>query len=256
MPETKKVAEVLREFQQKRLQLAIVVDEYGGTAGLVTVEDVVEELVGEIRDEYDVEVDRVVDEGGGRFVFSGTTHIEEMNDRLGMSVSGEGFETVGGYLMASRLPMPKVGMTKNKLVSAVLTHAESDIALPNVRELNVLFTDDARIREINRDWRGLDKPTNVLSFPAAPPAMLAKSPAVGDIAIAYGTVAREAKAQKKPFSAHAAHLAVHGVLHLFGCAQQVDSDQSGFNDLIGEINNFDEAAVIAKARNYKASDYK
>ena len=78
MPETKRVPELLKEFQRKRLQSAIVVDEYGGTAGLVTVEDLLEEIVGEIRDEYDVEVERIVDEGDGKFVFSGSVHVEEM----------------------------------------------------------------------------------------------------------------------------------------------------------------------------------
>ncbi len=71
MPETKLVSELLREFQPQRIQSAIVVDEYGGTAGLVTLEDLVEEIVGEIRDEYDVEAEPVVDEGNGSFVFSG-----------------------------------------------------------------------------------------------------------------------------------------------------------------------------------------
>ena len=71
VPETKRVAEMLKEFQRKQVQIAIVVDEYGGTAGLVTIEDLLEEIVGEIRDEYDVETEPVVDEGQGSFVFSG-----------------------------------------------------------------------------------------------------------------------------------------------------------------------------------------
>jgi CBS domain containing-hemolysin-like protein len=109
VPETKRVADVLREFQQRRFQLAIVVDEYGGTAGLVTVEDVVEELVGEIRDEYDSEVEPIVREAEGVFVFSAKVAIDDMTERLGLTIEGEGFETVGGYVLARVGRVPAVG---------------------------------------------------------------------------------------------------------------------------------------------------
>ena len=66
VPETKRVPELLKEFQRQQVQMAIVVDEYGGTAGLVTIEDLLEEIVGEIRDEYDVETEPIVDEGQRR----------------------------------------------------------------------------------------------------------------------------------------------------------------------------------------------
>src|SRR4029453_10573716 len=70
VPETKRVPELLKEFQRKQVQMAIVVDEYGGTGGLVTLEDLIEEIVGEIRDEDDVESEPVVEEGNGSSVFS------------------------------------------------------------------------------------------------------------------------------------------------------------------------------------------
>jgi CBS domain containing-hemolysin-like protein len=101
--------DLLREFQQKRLQLAIVVDEYGGTAGLVTVEDVVEELVGEIRDEYDSEADPIVRETDDTYVFSAKVSIEEMIERLSVSIEDDGFETVGGYVLARVGHVPAVG---------------------------------------------------------------------------------------------------------------------------------------------------
>jgi putative hemolysin len=109
VPETKRVADLLREFQRKRFQLAIVVDEYGGTAGLVTVEDVVEELVGEIRDEYDSEADPVVREADGAYVFSGKVATSDMTDKLGVQIEGDGFETVGGYVLARVGRVPVVG---------------------------------------------------------------------------------------------------------------------------------------------------
>jgi CBS domain containing-hemolysin-like protein len=107
VPETKRVVELLRELQRHRLQVAIVVDEYGGTSGLVTLEDLIEEIVGEIRDEYDTEVEPVVDEGNGQFVFSGKAHVQELTDRMHVEPDGEGFETVGGFLLSrlGRVPM-------------------------------------------------------------------------------------------------------------------------------------------------------
>jgi putative hemolysin len=109
VPETKRVPDLLKEFQRKRLQSAIVVDEYGGTAGLVTVEDLIEEIVGEIRDEYDVEVERIVDEGNGKFLFSGSVHVEEMATLMKVNIEGHGFETVGGYLLSRFGRVPGVG---------------------------------------------------------------------------------------------------------------------------------------------------
>ena len=109
VPETKRVSELLREFQRQQWQIAIVVDEYGGTAGLVTLEDLLEEIVGEIRDEYDVEPEPFVDEGQGRFVVSGKADIETLGERLGVAIEGEGFETVGGYVMARLGRVPAAG---------------------------------------------------------------------------------------------------------------------------------------------------
>jgi CBS domain containing-hemolysin-like protein len=110
-PETKLVPELLKEFQQKQVQCAIVVDEYGGTAGLVTIEDLLEEIVGEIRDEYDVETEPIVDEGDGSFVVSGKADVDTIGERLGVEIEREGFETVGGYLLSHLGRVPTVGET-------------------------------------------------------------------------------------------------------------------------------------------------
>ncbi|MBI3402546.1 MAG: HlyC/CorC family transporter [Acidobacteria bacterium] len=100
VPETQRVPELLKQFQHEHTQCAIVVDEYGGTAGLVTLEDVLEEIVGEIRDEYDVEVEPIVEEAPRRYVFNGRVKIEEVEQRLEVEIERKGFETVGGYLLA------------------------------------------------------------------------------------------------------------------------------------------------------------
>ena len=109
VPEAKRIPELLKQFQRQQIQCAIVVDEYGGTAGLVTIEDTLEEIVGEIRDEYDVESEPIVDEGRGRFLFSGKVNIDEVAQRLNVEIEREGFETVGGYLLSHIGRVPAVG---------------------------------------------------------------------------------------------------------------------------------------------------
>ena len=109
VPETKRVPELLKQFQRQQTQCAIVVDEYGGTAGLVTIEDLLEEIVGEIRGEYDVESEPIVDEGNGRFIFSGKVSVDEVVQRLNVEIEREGFETVGGYLLSHVGRVPAAG---------------------------------------------------------------------------------------------------------------------------------------------------
>jgi probable rRNA maturation factor len=88
----------------------------------------------------------------------------------------------------------------------------------------VLLADDARVRSVNRQWRALDKPTNVLSFPGAPAERISQAPYLGDIILAYETVAAEAVAEAKPLPHHVAHLVVHGVLHLLGYDHMTKAD--------------------------------
>lgn len=92
--------------------------------------------------------------------------------------------------------------------------AESGAKLVEGCEVSVSFCDDAEIRELNAEWRGKDKPTNVLSFPT--PGPLSARPLLGDIVISYETVAREAAEQEKTLREHTAHMVIHGFLHLIG----------------------------------------
>ena len=109
VPESKKVSELLREFQRRHLWMAIVVDEYGGVSGLVTVEDLLEEIVGEISDEHEDEREPVTKAGENAYSVSGKTHIEVVRDLFGRGPEEDEFTTLAGFL-ASRLGhIPKPG---------------------------------------------------------------------------------------------------------------------------------------------------
>jgi putative hemolysin len=99
VPESKRADALLREFQAKKIHLAIVVDEYGGTAGLVTLEDLLEELVGEIRDEFDEEERLIQRIDPTTFRVSGKLPIDELNAAAGLHISNEAFDTVGGWVL-------------------------------------------------------------------------------------------------------------------------------------------------------------
>lgn len=100
-------------------------------------------------------------------------------------------------------------------------------------ELAIVLTDDSAIRVLNRDWRGIDRATNVLSFPSDNPS--GQPPIIGDIVLAYETVAREARAERKAFAHHVAHLVVHGYLHLLGYDHERDKDAEVMERLEGKI---------------------
>jgi probable rRNA maturation factor len=97
--------------------------------------------------------------------------------------------------------------------------------------LAVLLTDDAVVRRLNAQWRGIDKPTNVLSFPPADMPGDGGVKSLGDIAIAHETTAREADADGKPFADHLSHLTVHGFLHLMGYDHEKDGDAETMEQL-------------------------
>jgi len=108
VPESKRVYELLREFQERRVHIAIVVDEYGGTAGLVTIEDVLEEIVGEIEDEFQREQPKVEWVGEGEAIVDARLSLDDLKEHLAVEIEGEGFDTVGGFVYAhlGRVPNP------------------------------------------------------------------------------------------------------------------------------------------------------
>jgi magnesium and cobalt transporter len=114
IPETKNVYDMLQVFRSNKIHLAIALDEYGGTSGLVTFEDVLEEIVGEIEDEYDAprpeDIQPLED---GSILVSGRTTLEELDDRLGLALTSTQVETVSGFLceLAGRVPEPQESFT-------------------------------------------------------------------------------------------------------------------------------------------------
>jgi CBS domain containing-hemolysin-like protein len=108
VPESKKVDELFKEMQQKRVSMAIVLDEYGGTAGLVTVEDLLEEIVGEIQDEYDLEEKPIQLVDDRTAVVNARIHLDEVSDLLGVRLPQDEVDTVAGlvYSLFGRVPTP------------------------------------------------------------------------------------------------------------------------------------------------------
>jgi len=110
VPESKKVDELLAEMQAKGIHLAVVVDEYGGMAGLVTLEDIVEEIVGEIRDEFDQSEERLVEKiSDNEFMFLGRVSLDDFNDALGTELETDQTDTLGGYFYSQEGRVPVEG---------------------------------------------------------------------------------------------------------------------------------------------------
>lgn len=111
VPETKLISNLLHEFQEKNLHLGIVVDEYGGTAGLISLEDILEEIVGEIRDEFDKEIEEISKLNDKSFLVLGKVSIDELNELLGQDFSSENddYDTVGGFIFNHAGSIPQQG---------------------------------------------------------------------------------------------------------------------------------------------------
>lgn len=115
VPESKLVAELLKEMQLEHQQIAIVLDEFGGTAGIITIEDLIEEIVGEIADEHEEDVeDPLVQIGDDAYLVHGLLRIERLEEAFGMEIPGEGFETVGGLIFTTTGRVPPAGEIVNR----------------------------------------------------------------------------------------------------------------------------------------------
>ncbi len=123
VPDSKFVDRLLREMQADNLHMAIVVNEYGDTAGLVTIEDLLEEIVGEIEDEYDVPEDPIVSLGPGRLIVDASLPITDLNDELGLRLAADGVDTIGGLAFSAFGRVPAVGESVNVSGAVLRVHA-------------------------------------------------------------------------------------------------------------------------------------
>jgi putative hemolysin len=137
VPEAKQVSDLLQELQERKVHIAIVVDEYGGVAGLVTIEDVLEEIVGDIQDEYDTGEEPLYrQEADGAFVFDARANLDDVSQLLGVSlVTDESYDTLGGFLYAQFGKVPAAGeqLRFNGLVIQVLNVSGRRIGKVRVR---------------------------------------------------------------------------------------------------------------------------
>jgi CBS domain containing-hemolysin-like protein len=140
IPETKNLEELLQEFKRKRVHLAIVIDEYGGTSGIVTIEDLLEQIVGDIQDEYDLEEEWLVTEPDGTVIVDARLPIEDLEVHFDIEVEREMFDTVGGLIFHLTGRIPRTG-----------EEIESD----DIR-MTVLDADERKIRSVKIERKAVD----------------------------------------------------------------------------------------------------
>ncbi len=143
IPETKKISEVLKDLRDNKSHLAIVIDEYGGTAGILTLEDVIEEIIGDVMDEYDAEEKLIVEHEDGSISVNARLDVEELEDYLNVELPEGKFESVGGFVISL---LGKVPSINERLVYNDL---EMLIEAASSRKLEKI-----RIRRINADEPG------------------------------------------------------------------------------------------------------
>jgi CBS domain containing-hemolysin-like protein len=152
IPEAKKLDALLAEMQSKRIHMAVVIDEYGGVSGLVTLEDIVEEILGEIQDEYDQGEEapyQMLSDGG--YLFLGRVSLADINEILGSNLDSEEADTLGGYIYSRVGRVPSVGdqvLVTNSLAGASPASAQP---APNL-VLTVEQVSARRIRKVSARW--------------------------------------------------------------------------------------------------------
>ncbi len=139
VPESKRVDDLLQELQQRRVHMAIVVDEYGGTAGAVTIEDLLEEIVGDIQDEYDSEAPMARQLGEREYIFDAQIRLDDVNEILDVNLPSEESDTLGGFIYSQLGTMPAVG---NRVVYEQLALEVQSVQGRRIMEVRVLKSQD------------------------------------------------------------------------------------------------------------------
>jgi magnesium and cobalt transporter len=160
VPETKMVEELLREFRTQRKHIAIVIDEYGGTSGLVSLEDLIEEIVGDIQDEYDAEDSLLVENGDGSISIDARLSLAELEDYYGLSeIARYQFDSVGGLLLHHLGHLPVSGEEIDIDILKFIILESDERAIHRVRVLPVKLDDS---EELSTDELSTSVPDNVL----------------------------------------------------------------------------------------------
>lgn len=139
IPETKRISQLMRELQQKKQHMAVVIDEFGGTEGIVTMEDILEEIVGEIHDEYDEELRDVESSSDGSFLVNARISVKDFNERFGTAVpEADEYETLSGFLnkLAGRIPDLNEELRTESLSFSVVKKSQRRIRQARVRRLD------------------------------------------------------------------------------------------------------------------------
>jgi CBS domain containing-hemolysin-like protein len=147
VPETMRVDRLLREFRRGKIHMAIVVDEYGGTSGLVTLEDLVEEIIGEIKNEHEPEDKSIVRQEDGSYVIEAGTPLDEINETLGVHLTPQGeVTTLGGYLTELNGKVPKKGRVQDEyeITSTILEADEKKVIKVKVVKKDVPYPPESK----------------------------------------------------------------------------------------------------------------
>lgn len=136
VPETKYINDLMAEFQEKKMHIAIIVDEYGGTSGLITLEDIIEEIIGEIRDEYDKEEEQILKLTETSYLVSGSLQVDELNEFLELNIPTEesDYETIGGFVLEHAESIPKEGYSFN---SDGVKYTVKEVAKKRIKKIQI-----------------------------------------------------------------------------------------------------------------------